>query len=389
MISIDDLKTLIRLTGEPKISLYLPTHHAVPEVQQDPIRLKKRLREAEDALEAKGWSKSRIDGLLGEARALLDDRAFWENQDHGLVLFIDEDETRILKLPIEVKSRTVVNDRFYVRPLVPLFMRDGRFAVLVVAQDHAQLCMADRNTMAPVKVRDMPSSVEVFLGPKEIDNAVDYHAGDANMTSRGPALMHSALGESPGDAKAVEVERYANAVGKAAAQHLSGSHVPLVIAADDRMLGMVRAQIDYPDLVEDGIRQNPHSLKREQLHEKAYALVRDRLDASRRAVMEQVEARLKSGEPASSDVVEIIEAAHYGRVESLLIVPGTVLRGEISANGADQIEVTVKGDDEDGRDLVDFAVAETLANGGAVYSLPADAVADGGGSEPVRAVFRY
>lgn len=382
MLSIDDLKNLTNGEGFPKISIYLPVHQKPSERPKDVLRLKNGLREAEEKLTKGGCRSAEIDGLLGEARGFVDDRDFWEESLAGLVLFIDPNATRPFHLPLRFEPNTVVADRFHVRPLVPLFMRDGRFAVLVVAQDHASLMIADRHDMTPVRVRDMPASVDEFLGPKVISNAVDYHSGSGRITSRGPAQMFVSQGESPQEAKAVEVERYANQVGKAAAHHLAGTGTPLVIAADDKMLGMVRSQISYPDLVDDGIRHNPRALSVEQLHAKAYELVRGRLDADRRAVMERVEARLANGEPAAREIEDVVEAAHHGRVEALLISPEAEVRGHFKSNSGDRFSVSVT---EEGRDLVELAIAETLAHGGTVYSLPADSPE----KVPMRAVLRY
>lgn len=382
MLSIDDLKTLTNGEGFPKISIYLPIHPSSSDRSKDSLQLKNSLRAAEEKLVEGGCRPNQVEDLLGEARGLVEDRGFWEEGDAGVVLFIDENDMRTFRLPLSFEPRTVVADRFHVRPLVPLFMRDGRFAVLIVAQDHASLMMADRHGMAPVRVRDMPVSVDEFLAPKVISNAVDYHSGSGRTTSRGPAPMFVSQGESPQEAKLAEVERYANQVGKAAAHHLAGTGTPLVLAADDKMLGMVRSHMNYPDLIEGGIRQNPRALSVEKLHEKAYELVRERLDADRRAVMERVDARLANGEPAAGDVADVIEAAHDGRVEALLISPKAEVRGQFTSNSGARFSVSLS---EEGRDLVELAIAETLAHGGSVYSLPADSTEN----VPMRAVLRY
>jgi hypothetical protein len=50
-----DLRQLVNNASAPCVSLYLPTHRAGPETQQDPIRLKNLLRKAESGLQAEGW----------------------------------------------------------------------------------------------------------------------------------------------------------------------------------------------------------------------------------------------------------------------------------------------------------------------------------------------
>jgi hypothetical protein len=54
------------------------------EVEQAPIRLKKLLRQATDALKSNGVRAPEIDRLLAPLRGLLDDRLFWQCQSDGL-----------------------------------------------------------------------------------------------------------------------------------------------------------------------------------------------------------------------------------------------------------------------------------------------------------------
>ena len=87
VLSRDELKTLIEASESPCVSLFLPTHRAGPEIQQDPIRLKNLLRQAEEGLAARGLRDREIRDLLAPAEQLLPERPFWQNQSDGLALF--------------------------------------------------------------------------------------------------------------------------------------------------------------------------------------------------------------------------------------------------------------------------------------------------------------
>lgn len=50
----DELKALMQKRADSCVSIYLPTHRAMPDTQQDPIRLKNLLAEAEKRLIAAG-----------------------------------------------------------------------------------------------------------------------------------------------------------------------------------------------------------------------------------------------------------------------------------------------------------------------------------------------
>jgi hypothetical protein len=50
------------------VSLFMPTHRAGREMEQDPIRFKNLRREAEESLTAKGLRSSEVQELLKESR---------------------------------------------------------------------------------------------------------------------------------------------------------------------------------------------------------------------------------------------------------------------------------------------------------------------------------
>ena len=82
-----DLERLALHGAGPSVSLFLPTHHAGPEVQQAPIRLKNLLREATEALQADGVRPPMVHSVLAPLRRLVNDGLFWRYQSDGLALY--------------------------------------------------------------------------------------------------------------------------------------------------------------------------------------------------------------------------------------------------------------------------------------------------------------
>lgn len=72
-----ELKRLSSVAGQWCVSIFLPTHRAGIEVQQDPIRLKNLIREAERQLADAGVRGPETAALLEPARSLLSDSHFW------------------------------------------------------------------------------------------------------------------------------------------------------------------------------------------------------------------------------------------------------------------------------------------------------------------------
>ena len=83
-----ELKRLIEVREEWCISIFMPTHRAGPEIQQDPVRLKNFLGEAKERLLESGLRRPDVDALLEPASALVHSHVFWRHQSDGLALFV-------------------------------------------------------------------------------------------------------------------------------------------------------------------------------------------------------------------------------------------------------------------------------------------------------------
>lgn len=87
---------------------------------------------------------------------------------------------------------------------------------------------------------------------------------------------------------------------------------------------------------------------------------------------------------ASNELKEIISAAYYQRIDSLLVATSQQQWGLFDPTSE---TVYLHQEEETGdEDLLDFAAAHTLLNGGTVYAVEAEQVPF---STPVAAIFRY
>jgi len=376
-----EIKALAEDVGFPRVSLYLPTHRKGRETRQDPIRLKNLLRDAAGMLEAEGLSVQEIDALFADVRAQLDDEVFWRYQDHGLAVFVAPDVTRYMRAPLSFEPQARVGRRFHVKPLLPSLMRDGKFFVLAASRDEVSLFEASRFGLTRLRDDRLPESAAPFVESTQFDNAVGFHAASRGSRS----VQFHAAGESPQDEMQEQVEQFAIKVGKAVDAILASETAPLVVAADDRLLGMLRRHISYRETVSEGLREHPASIDEETLHARAYDLVRPKLDTGRREVVLRWEARKASGDASAGDrIEEIVAAAAAGRVEALVVDAEASVPGVFDpANG--RAYRSPAGKPEGADDLVDMAVFRTLAQGGAVFSRPADRP----DLPPVLAIFRF
>jgi len=87
-LSKDELKRLAEEQAGLCVSIFMPAHRVGPETQQDPIRFRNLLRDAEERLIAEGLRVPDARKLLTPAQKLLADGFFWRHLSDGLALFL-------------------------------------------------------------------------------------------------------------------------------------------------------------------------------------------------------------------------------------------------------------------------------------------------------------
>jgi len=375
----DAIFSFAEQTGFPKVSLYLPTHRTGAELRQGPIRLKNLLREATEGLAARGLSSREVDTLFEDvARHTLNETdPFWQHRDHGLAVFISPEGTQYVDAPLNFEERVKVGRRFLVKPILPLLMRDSRFYVLEASLDRAVLHRATRFSMSAVDDERL-SIASLYLGFTEpVGQETTRQEADSNARPGAEELPPRGARQEP--------EKFALSVAKAVGAMLADADEPLVIAADDRLLGMLRQHLQYNGLVEEGIREHPRSLDAAELHKRAYELVARQLDQTRLDAIKRFEGRAQDAgdSGASSLIQDIVPAACQGRIEALIVsidavIPGVFIPEQNQA-------VVAREETDETMDLVDFAIVQTLRHGGKIYSQPADR----NDLPAVGAIFRY
>jgi hypothetical protein len=147
-------------SGEDLISVFIPTHRAGREIAQDRIYLKNQLSSVEDALTDLGWKPRERSERLSRGRELLDDVEFWEHQDAGLALYIDDDgEFDAVSSANPLEAFGVVMPVFMLRPLIA-DMHPVVAPVLALTKDEVALFEVSESA-ATVMDADLPAYEDV------------------------------------------------------------------------------------------------------------------------------------------------------------------------------------------------------------------------------------
>lgn len=384
MLDAHAVQDLIDDRGDPRISIFLPTHERGVETRQDPIRLSNLLDEAERSL-ADGPGGREAGAALAPARRLLRDDDFWLHQAQGLALFLSPEEFRLFRVPIRLREKVVVSDRFHVKPLLPLLTGDGRFLVLALSKARVRLFEASRDSIRALDLHDVPASLRDAVGYDWEEKSLQFHAvGAGGRAGGGPGVVFHGHGSGKDDTKP-ELRKFVQAVDRGIVRLVDDRSRPLVLAAVDYVAALYREHSRYPTIAGGIVEGNPDRRKPDELRAAAWAIVEPVFQAARDAATSRYrELGGGEGKQTSDQLEEVLPAAYDGRIGTLFVARDVEQWGRYEPDGGQLLLHGAKkspGDD----DLLDVAAAETLARNGEIYALDA---ADMPGSA-IAAIFRY
>jgi hypothetical protein len=385
LLSVEELKALVEQTKYPCISLYMPTIRAGAEVQQNSIRFKNLIRQAETLLEEEHEiSHTEALDLLQPAMAL-DQEDFWQHQDEGLAIFLADGFLREYRLPLKFDELVVVSHRFHVKPLMPLLTGDGDFYLLALSQKQIRLFEGTRYGMTEIELEDVPTSLEEALQYDETAKEGQFRIGTSSGNPR-PQQAGSFHGQgSPDrdDSKA-DILQFFHVLDQGLQKYLKGKQAPLVLAGVNYLLPIYAEANSYPHLINEIIPvENIGILKPNDLHQSAWSIVEPHYTQTQQAAIEHYYELSGTGK-TSTDLKEVVAGAYYGRVDQLFVAVGIQQWGNFDTQ-ANELQMHAEPEPGD-EDLLNAAAAQTVLNGGTVYAVTPDEVPE---QAPVAAVFRY
>lgn len=348
--------------------------------QQDPIRFKNLMRQAEELLVGGGLRGQDARDLLEQAKKL-DHSEFWQYQSDGLAIFISTNVFRHYCLPLDFEELVVVTDRFHFKPLLPLLTGDGKFYILALSQNDVRLLQGTRYSVSEVDLEDVPQSIAEALKYDDPEKQFQFHTGTPQVGGDRPGMFH---GQGAGnDEQKDRLLRYFRKVSGGLEELLKNQRTPLVLAGVDYLLPIYKEANNYPYLMDEGITGNPEELKAEELHLSAWEIVQPYFEQAEQEVVNRYQELAGTGQTANN-LQDVVSAAYYQRIESLFVPVGVQQWGLFNP-GNSQVQLP-KNHEPGDEDLMNFAAIHTVLNGGTVYAVEPEKVP---GDAPLAAVFRY
>jgi hypothetical protein len=375
-----ELEQLMRKEQQWCVSIYMPSHRTGTEAQQDPIRLKNLLGEAEKRLSDQGVGRRDVQKMLEPASNFLQDSHFWQHQSDGLAIFLSSNRVRRYRLPLNFEELLVVEDHFHIKPLLPLFTGDGQFYILALSQNEIRLLNGTRDSVSEVDIGQVGGSLAEALPSGDYQAIFQHHTSSSDSVT-----FHGQGGGSDESAKN-ELLRYFRLVSDGLTEFLQEDRAPLVLAGVEYLLPIYKEANTYPNLIDTVIKGNPDLLRADELHKSAWNILKHHFQAAQEdAVAQYQQLAGQTSEQATDTLEKIVPAAYYGQVETLFVAAGMQQWGVFNPDTSEiKIHDQMKTGDEH---LLDLAAVQTYLKGGTVYIMEPDKVP--GRTSAAAAVLRY
>lgn len=385
-LSRNELRTLLEKQKGTCISIFLPTRRAGVESQQDELRLRHLIRDAENRLLLENLRSTEVEKLLEPLNMLLEDGDFWLHTVDGLAIFRASELFRYYRLPCSFKEQVIVSDHFYLKLLLPFLSNDGRFYILALSQNEIRLLEGTRYSVNEVELPEaVPESLAEALKYEEAENEVWFYSSSSGAAvGKGGRRAAIFYGQGVGhDDSKDHLLRYFQQIDRGLHELLREETAPLVLAGVEYLFPLYWQANTYPYLLDRGVPGNPDKLSSGALHEQAWAVVKPYFQRAQAENAAQYIDNVGT-ERTSNNIREIVPAAYYGRVGSLFVATDRELWGNFDPNN-NMIHVHKEPRFRDD-DLLDEAATQTLVHGGSVYAVEQTKIP---GESPVAAVFRY
>ncbi|MBN2397850.1 MAG: hypothetical protein JXI32_05670 [Deltaproteobacteria bacterium] len=364
ILSGNVLKSLMRQQIGICVSIYMPAIRKGAETQQNQIRYKNLLRDAEDRLVAIGDLRpSEIKEMLAPAQELSGNIPFWQNQSDGLALFLTSESFTYYRLPQSFEELVVVTDRFHVKPLIPVLVSDTEFYILAISQKNVRFLRCSLQRVEEKDIKGIPENIDEALNLDDFEKRLQRHTGAEDIK--------------------VKILQYFQLVDRGLRELLRDKKLPLIFAGVDYLFPIYREANTYPHLTDKWISGNPEGLSAERLSEMAWPIVEDLFKAEKADALAQYKQDAGTG-LTSRNIEEIVREAFHGRIGILFVTVGVQQWGIF--NPATDTVTLAKEAGLDNEDLLDLAAIQTILNGGTVYAIKQKEMPE---DAPLAAIFRY
>ena len=361
-----ELDELVDLQSGPCVSIFLPLHPAGRDGTQDATRLRRLIDEAQKQLADRGLTKTAAAELLAPARAVPHQEEAWQNRGQWMAIFLSGSLQRMLHGQGQMEEALFVDDQFHVRPLLPFLAERERFFLLALSQNSVRLFEGDSRSLTLIDVPSLQNSLDEALDNEAVAGGYQPRtATRRGKTARQSAGLHGQ--DSEGVAAKSDLTIFLRQAAGAVDRCLAEQRAPLILATVAENVPHWRTLSRYQHLLDDFVAGNPDYEPLDQLHAKAWPLVRPALDRDRELSHQRL---VHAHGNVMFGLKHVIPAATSGRVDTLFIDCTRPRWGQFDPKHQ---AVELHDEPQPGdADLVELAAIETLRHRGQVYAMTSE-----------------
>ncbi|MGE5351650.1 MAG: hypothetical protein ACM3UR_15170 [Bacteroidota bacterium] len=378
-LTLDELKKLTQEREWPCVSIYIPTSRRGTEVIQASIRLKNQLREIERQLKEKDVNPLVINEILTPAQDVVDDEFFWNHQEDSLAIFLSKGESHMYRLAINIDEQSNISNRFSIKPLIPALSQMNAFYIMFLDRKNLKLFRANPFGYEEMELKNVVTNMDDALQLDESQQK-QFHETEGGAHR---ASLYVGPGYGTDDAKKdKDILRFFQRADKGIYNTVKGENLPMVLSGVEYLLPIFKSASSYPNIADEGVAGGTWELGMNEIHKHALEIMHPYFEKKEKDALSRY-YQYSVGDQASNDTGEILQAAFSDRIDSLFFNTNEQVWGTVNP---ESFEVNITGKAEEGEDLVELAVVQTLLHGGNVYPMPFEKMPDG---KPLAAVFRY
>jgi hypothetical protein len=378
LITRNQIRRLTEESSPVCVSLYMPIYNtAVDEQRQNPIRFKNLRRSAEEKLTKTGASPEQISKIFNNLGDINWQDAIGKER-RGIGIFLSTASSRIFGLPYEIPEIAFVQNRYYLRPLLPFLSTSSPFYIVVMNAYRMRLYQATKYSIEPIQLEGISDD----FSEERWNDGRNGHTAYAAVSHEGKTNVRHPQGQVLEDTR-VDTLTHLRQFNDAVMSHLEHEEEPLVLLGEEHLLGEFEKMNHYQNKVATKVHKNPEGLTLKDIQQEALHAATLHLSAKRNTEFEKY-MDLKGTGRIVSDLTDVLKAADARRIEALFLK-----LQEQSWGSFDRANQNVKFSSEDtagADDLIDLAAYKTLQANGEVYASLEEQTPD---NEIIAAVLRF
>jgi len=349
------------------VSIYLPMHKKGKEQNEHLAQksLKSCIREVQKNLAEYQMHEDEIKKYLKPINDLIDNIELWRHPSDGIAIFLDAEGLNYYSLPIPFTIKNYVDNRFYLKPLLPLYHEDGVYYLLELSEDYVKLYEASRFGLKDVHVEDFaPDQLEKVVGFDFRPRMLQFRSGQA---THGAGSFHG-YGEGKDDKKK-ELTSFFRAIDKGVKKILGDNKNPLLLACVDSSYFQYKKTNSYPHLYDKNIGGDPEFRDKNSLHQESWKLMKVYFEKTKKDKLKQFTDFYHTPK-TSFELNDIIPAGVDGKIDTLFVQHNTDIFGAYDWENKHVILDEQK--EIHNISLTNLVALQTFTQGGKVYVLEAD-----------------